>query len=203
MNTGWLLAFIAFGFATAGTPGPNNLILATSAANHGLRRTLPAVFGVSLGFAFMIAAAGLGLSEVFARWPWLADALRWAGSAFLLWLAWKIATARPAPPGDAADNHAQRSAPPGFLQMASFQWVNPKAWSMVLAMMGVYAGHNLGYRADMLLMAALFAGIGTITALSWALLGLLAGRMLKPHQLLWLNRLMAVLLVASLALMWR
>ncbi len=202
MNTEWLTAFIAFGFATAGTPGPNNLILAAAGANHGLRHALPGVFGVSLGFAFMIAAAGLGLAEIFSHWPWLADVLRWAGTAFLLWLAYSIATATPAAPGKAAGNAAQAATPPGFLRMAAFQWVNPKAWSMVLAMMGVYAGHNLDYRTDMLIMAALFAGIGTITALSWALLGVLAGHVLSPSQLLWFNRIMALLLVASLALIW-
>ena len=202
MNVQWLAAFIAFGFATAGTPGPNNLILASIAAAGGPRRAVPAIFGVSLGFAFMIAAAGLGLAGLFQRFPQLADILKWLGSAWLLYLAFRIATARPEAPGAANDALNPRE-PPGFWQMAAFQWINPKAWSMVLAMMGVYAGHNLGYRKDMLLMAALFAGIGTITAASWALLGALAGRLLGSSRVVWFNRLMALLLVASIWLMWR
>ena len=204
MNTEWLLAFIGFAFATAGTPGPNNAILAASAANYGLRRTLPAVFGVSLGFAFMIAAAGLGLGGLFQAHPQLAFWLRLPATAFMLWLAWKIATARPAADdAKGADNGGNaRGAPPGFFQMAAFQWVNPKGWAMVLSMMGVFAGHNAGFTRDMLLMAELFAVIGTITAASWALIGQFAGRLLNARQLVWFNRAMAALLMASLILVW-
>ena len=205
MNMQWYLAFIAFGFATAGTPGPNNLILAGIAASRGLKRALPAIFGVSLGFAFMIAAAGLGLADVLHAWPRAAFWMKVAGSAWLVYLAYRIATTTPRLPGDAgADEIAGKpDNAPGFWHMAAFQWINPKAWSMVLAMMGVYAGHNIGYREDMLIMAALFAVIGTITAASWALLGAFAGRILNAAQLVWFNRVMALLLVASLALMWR
>ncbi len=203
MNTDWLLAFIGFAFATAGTPGPNNAILAASAANFGLRRTLPAIFGVSLGFAFMIAAAGLGLGGLFQAHPQLAFWLRLPATAFMLWLAWKIATAHPdADTADAPDNAVPHGTPPGFFQMAAFQWVNPKGWAMVLSMMGVFAGHNAGFRRDMLLMAALFALIGTITAASWALIGQFAGRLLNARQLVWFNRAMAALLLASLILVW-
>ncbi len=201
MNTEWLLAFIGFAFATAGTPGPNNAIIAAAAANHGLRRALPGIFGISLGFAFMIAAAGLGLGGLFQAYPQLAFWLRLPATAFMLWLAWKIASATPAD-DDAAPESERHGAAPGFLQMAAFQWVNPKAWAMVLSMMGVFAGHNAGFRADMLLMAALFAVIGTITAASWALIGLFAGRLLNARQLVWFNRMMAALLVGSLVLVW-
>ena len=198
MNAEWLLSFIAFAFATAGTPGPNNLMLAASGATFGLRRTLRHIFGVSLGFAAMIAAVGLGLAGLFEALPWLKVALKWVGGAYLLFLAWKIATAASA----GTSEETPHGQPLTFVQAAAFQWVNPKAWSMVLAMMGVYAGHNAGYAADMLTMAALFAIVGTITAGSWALMGAFAGRFMSARQLVWFNRLMALLLVASLALMW-
>ncbi len=200
MNTEWLLSFIAFAFATAGTPGPNNLMLAASGATFGLRRTLRHVFGVSLGFAAMIAAVGLGLAGLFEALPGLKTLLKWIGGAYLLFLAWKIATTTPA---GTNNGETPRGQPLTFIQAAAFQWVNPKAWSMVLAMMGVYAGHNMGHAADMLTMAGLFAIIGTITAGSWTLMGEFAGRLLSARQLVWFNRLMALLLVASLALMWR
>ena len=199
MNLPWLAAFIAFGLAAAGTPGPNNLILASIAAGYGLRRAVPAILGVSLGFSFMIAAAGLGLAGVFRQYPQLAEILKWLGSGWLLYLAWRIATS----PVELAANETTTANPPGFWQMAAFQWVNPKAWSMVMAMMGVYAGRNIGYREDMLLMAAMFTIIGTITASSWAFMGTLAGRLLKPQQLLWFNRIMGLLLAASVVLMWQ
>ncbi len=204
LNTEWLLAFVIFAFSTAGTPGPNNAIMAASAANWGFARTLPGVFGISLGFAFMIAAVGLGLGEIFRLHSRLALALKIAGSLFLLHMAWKIATARPEPTSADANarNDRGRRHPPGFFRMAAFQWINPKGWAMVLSMLGVYAGHNADPRTDMLVMAALFAVIGTITAAFWAGLGVLAGKWLNARQMVVFNRVMAALLVASLALIW-
>ena len=196
MNIQWLAAFVAFAFATAGTPGPNNLILAGIAANAGVRRAVPAIFGVSLGFSVMIAAAGLGLAGLFRQFPQLATGLKWLGSAWLLYLAFRIAISAAATASDAPGRI------PGFWQMAAFQWVNPKGWSMVLAMMGVYAGHNVDYDTDVLLMAALFSGIGTITATAWALLGSLARRWLNMRQMRWFNRIMALLLALSVTLVW-
>ena len=201
MNTEWLLAFVLFAFSTAGTPGPNNIMLAANAANHGLKRTAGAILGVSLGFAAMIATVGLGLGWLFRALPWLSDMLKWAGAAWLLYLAWKIFSARPATGADSGGPSHGGGAPLTFWHMAAFQWVNPKAWSMVLAMMGVYAGKNSSFHADMLTMAALFAIIGTITATSWALLGHGLGKVLSGRGMVWFNRFMALLLLASIALM--
>ena len=206
LNAEWLLAFVVFALSTAGTPGPNNAIMAASAANWGFARTLPGVFGISLGFAFMIAAVGLGLGEVFRLYPSLALGLKVGGTLFLLHMAWNIATARP---DDSDGNFTKRGGdglrqqrPPGFLRMAAFQWINPKGWAMVLSMLGVYAGQNADPQTDMLIMAALFAVIGTITAAFWAGVGLLAGRWLNARQMVMFNRVMAALLVGSLVLIW-
>ncbi len=202
-NPGWLVAFIIFAFTSAGTPGPNNAIMAASAANWGFIRTLPGVFGISLGFAFMIAAVGLGLGEFFRHNPQLALGLKVGGTLFLLHLAWKIATTRPQVDDAASsDRNETKQHPPGFFRMAAFQWVNPKGWAMVLSMMGVYAGRNADPRTDMLIMAALFAIIGTMTAAFWAGVGVLAGKWLNARQMVIFNRVMAALLVASLALIW-
>ena len=106
------------------TPGPNNAMVAASGATWGFRRTLPHMLGVAVGFPAMLVAVALGAGEVLRARPWLHEALRWAGAAYLLWLAWKIAAAKPEPPGDAATekDKGSGSRPLSFMQAALFQW---------------------------------------------------------------------------------
>ncbi len=89
------LAWAAFAFCFAGamTPGPNNVMLMASGVNYGFARTLPHMAGVVFGYAFLILMAGLGLGAVFTAYPPAWQALRIAGALYLLWLAWKVATA--------------------------------------------------------------------------------------------------------------
>ena len=87
------LALVVFAFVSSATPGPNNLMLLASGVNFGLRRTVPHLLGVAVGFAVMVALVGLGLGRVLEAWPALYSAMRAAGVAYLLWLAWKLAGA--------------------------------------------------------------------------------------------------------------
>ena len=116
-----LLSLAAFAFVTSITPGPNNLMLMASGANFGVRRTVPHMLGVALGFVFLAVLVGAGLAEVFAAVPQLHTALKVVSVAYLLFLAWRIATAPP--PGEAG----RAARPMTFLAAAGFQWVNPKA----------------------------------------------------------------------------
>ncbi|PJN94352.1 hypothetical protein CNY89_15015, partial [Amaricoccus sp. HAR-UPW-R2A-40] len=88
-----LLALFAFAFVTTVTPGPNNLMLLASGVNFGLRRSLPHVAGVTLGVVFMVLLLGAGLAEGVARLPQAGLALKVLSLGYMLWLAWKIATA--------------------------------------------------------------------------------------------------------------
>ncbi len=200
MNLDWILAFLAFAFSTAGTPGPNNMMLAASGATFGLRRTAAHITGIAVGFPSMIAAVGLGLGEIFRLFPLLQEVLKWIGSAYLLFLAWKVATA--AETSLHEEKARARGRPLTFLQAAAFQWVNPKAWTMIMAMMSVYAGRNAGYAADVLLMAGMFVAVAFATATGWTLVGVGAGRLLSPGRLVWFNRFLAALMAASLIMVW-
>lgn len=82
-----LLALLGFCFVTSATPGPNNMMLMASGANFGLRRTLPHMLGVSLGFGAMVAILGMGLDRVVMGNATLAAAMKWASLAYVLWLA--------------------------------------------------------------------------------------------------------------------
>ncbi|MGI1661197.1 LysE family translocator [Palleronia sp. KMU-117] len=191
MDMTLLPALVAFAFVTSVTPGPNNLMLMASGANFGLRRTLPHMLGVALGFVVMAALVGLGLVQVFAALPWLFTLLKIGCVLYLLLLAWKIANAA-APEGGAGAGR-----PMTFLQAAAFQWVNPKAWAMALTAVTVYApGQTV---AAVLTVAAVFGAVNLPSVGSWAWLGVQMRRVLtSPARLRAFNLTMAALLVASL-----
>jgi threonine/homoserine/homoserine lactone efflux protein len=133
MTTDLVLALAGFAAVSSLTPGPNNLMLMASGANFGFRRTVPHMLGIGIGFTLMIALVGAGLMALFDLVPALHTALKVGAVVYMAWLAWKIAHA--AAPGEAGAN----ARPMTFLQAAAFQWVNPKAWSMALTAIAVYA----------------------------------------------------------------
>lgn len=187
-----LLPLFGFAIAMSITPGPNVLMVAAAAANHGVRATLPHQGGIALGFAAMLAIVGLGLAGPFAAWPLLHAVLKWGGAAWLLVLAWKIA--RAGAPGEGP------SRPPlGFLGAALFQWVNPKAWMIALAAIPAFTTPQGDILAETLLIAAAFALVCLPCTMVWAGLGAGAARLLRTGGALQaFNIAMALLLVASL-----
>ena len=191
MTSEMLLALAGFAVATLFSPGPNNLMLMASGANYGLGRTVPHLLGVALGFPMLAASVGLGLGALFEAWPPARTALEVVSVAFLVWLAWKVANA--AAPGErAADGR-----PLTFLQAASFQWVNPKAWAMALGAMSLYA--SAGGWPRVLAVAAVFAALGLLSAALWTMIGTQIRRVLNgPARLRAFNWTMAALLLASL-----
>lgn len=185
------IALASFALVTVITPGPNNLMLMTSGANFGFRRTVPHMAGIGLGFPAMVAMVGLGVMQLFDVWPFARTVLTVASAVFLFWLAWKIANA--AAPGEAEAS----GRPLTFLQAAAFQWVNPKAWSMALSAITLYApGRDPGAVAWV---AGTYVGVGLISTTTWAALGLPIRRWLtSPRRLRVFNWTMAVGLVAAM-----
>ena len=192
MSTELFLALTLFAFVSSITPGPNNLMLLASGVNHGFRATLPHMAGVSIGFFILLAAVGLGLGLLFEQVPQLYLVLKWLGAAYLLYLAWGVATA-----GAPKDAEARR--PISFWGAASFQWVNPKAWVMAVGAFSSYVpAHST--RALVVGVAAWFAIVGIPAISLWALSGSRLRHCLRiPRYRRVFNAVMAVLLVASLA----
>ncbi|MFC3630681.1 LysE family translocator [Paracoccus angustae] len=189
MTADILLALTGFSLVTSATPGPNNMMLMASGANFGLRRTVPHMLGVSLGFGAMVAVLGMGLDRIVMGSAVLAGALKWLSLAYVLWLAWKIATA--APPSQAEPP----GRPLGFLGAAAFQWVNPKAWAMALGALSAYAAGAGGP----LVVAAVFAVVNLPVVAAWAAAGQgLRGLLARPARLRAFNAGMAGLLVLSM-----
>ena len=184
-------ALAAFAFVTSVTPGPNNLMLMTSGANYGFRRSIPHMLGIAFGFTVMVALVGVGLMGLFDAVPVTYTVLKVAGIAYLLWLAWKIANA------GMPDTSGRTGKPMTFLQAAAFQWVNPKAWQMALTAITLYAPDRSMW--SVLVVAMIFGAINLPTVSSWTILGQQMSRVLSsPLRLRVFNVTMAALLVASL-----
>ena len=191
---GLLLPALAFAVATSATPGPNNMMVAASGANFGFRRTLPHMLGVAVGFPVMLVALALGAGEVVRTWPGIERGMRFAGAAYLLWLAWRIGSA---PPKLAVARGAGR--PLGFLQAAMFQWVNPKAWVIAVGAVVTFTSGGGAVLAQSLALAALFLVASLSSVAFWTGVGAGAGRLLRRSAALRaFNVAMALLLVASL-----
>ncbi|WP_224815332.1 LysE family translocator [Hasllibacter sp. MH4015] len=187
-----LSALVLFAFASSITPGPNNIMLMASGANFGLRRTLPHMFGVSIGHSAMTLILGLGLVQVFDLIPWLRMALTLVSVAYLLWLAWKVANA--APPADAPED----ARPLTFLQAACFQWVNPKAIYMSIYAQTTFAPPDGGWLGAVAV-AVIFGMVNIPSVATWAWGGVQVRRWLDgPGRLRAFNWTMAGLLVLSL-----
>lgn len=192
MTAEMLLALVGFAFATSATPGPNNTMLLASGATFGLRRTIPHMVGICAGIVVMIVAVGLGLGAVFRAMPVLYNLLQVVGIVYLLVLAWRIARSGSPKQG------AQTRRPLGFLGAAAFQWVNPKAWVMVIAAVTAYAPEQ-HYLTNVLIVAGVLGAVCFLSITLWAGFGTALSRVLhRPRWLRAVNLAMAALLVLSL-----
>lgn len=181
-----------FVFAMSITPGPNNVMLTASGLNFGFRRSVPHMLGISSGVMLMTVCVGLGMGAVFTTWPVLYTVLKYVGALYLLYLAWAIAHA-----GGAANTDAP-GRPFTFLQAATFQWVNPKAWIMVVGAIATYTPQQ-GFLANLVLVTLSFGIVGLPCIAVWAYAGSALRRVLRtPRAIRLFNTLMALLLLASL-----
>ncbi|KAA0013824.1 LysE family translocator [Billgrantia pellis] len=159
------------------TPGPNNVMLTASGANYGFLRTLPHIFGIMGGCFLLFAGIALGLGLIFERYPAVQMTLRVLGSAYLLYLAWKIATA---PPPDL--RHRGEGRPLNFWQAAAFQFANPKAWVMGLALMAGFLPEGGDTMINALLLAGFAELVGFPCVALWAGFGMAISRWLHTPR---------------------
>jgi threonine/homoserine/homoserine lactone efflux protein len=193
MSQSLFVAFVVFATVMFFTPGPNNVMLLSSGLTYGFRRTLPHVAGITIGFAFMIGAVGLGLGTIFITYPVLQTILKYAGAAYLLYLAAAIAMSGPVTPGQ--DN---RRRPMTFWGAAMFQWINVKGWVMVIGTITAYAGiASFPWNITIQVMLSLL--LGAVSCSVWALFGTAFRPILSsPKAVRAFNIVMAALLLASL-----
>jgi threonine/homoserine/homoserine lactone efflux protein len=187
-----LIAFIVFATVMYFTPGPNNVMLLSSGLTYGFRRTLPHIAGITVGVAFMIAAVGLGLGAIFIAWPVLQTVLKYAGIAYLIYLAAAIAMSGPV---SAQDN---RRGPMTFWGAAMFQWINVKGWVMVIGSITAYAA-IASFPWNIVIQVVLCLLLGVLACSAWALFGsALRPLLTSPRSVRAFNIVMALLLLGSL-----
>jgi threonine/homoserine/homoserine lactone efflux protein len=193
MTNDLLLALSAFAFVSSITPGPNNLMLMTSGANFGFVRTLPHAAGVTLGIVPMVLLIGLGAQKLFQAFPITHVILQALCVAYLLYLAWKIATAAPA-----SDERKALAKPMSFTEAALIQWLNPKCWTMALTAVTAFAPPGdvfVGYAV----ISAVFVLVNLPSASLWMGMGVQMRKFLAaPRARRVFNIVAALLLVGSL-----
>lgn len=188
-----LIAFIVFAAAMLYTPGPNNVMLMASGLNYGFRRSLPHVAGVTIGFSFLVCVIGLGLGAVFAAYPVLHTILKYAGTAYLIYLAVIIAMSGSADPAG-----GESGRPMTFLGAAAFQWVNVKGWVIAVGTITAYAAIT-SYPWNILTLSGLLLAVGLTSSVTWVLFGSsLQSLVRSPRAVRAFNVIMALLLLASL-----
>ena len=193
MSQSLLIAFVIFATVMFFTPGPNNVMLLSSGLTYGFRRTVPHIAGITLGFAFMIAAVGLGLGTIFIAYPVLQSILKYAGAAYLVYLAAVIAMSGPVASGQ--DN---QRGPMTFWGAAMFQWINVKGWVMVIGTITAYAA-IAAYPWNIAIQVGISLILGAVSCTAWALFGSSLRPILTSERIVRaFNVVMAVLLLASL-----
>jgi threonine/homoserine/homoserine lactone efflux protein len=186
------MALMLFAFASSISPGPNNLMLMSSGANFGFRKTLPHLIGVALGFVLMFILVGIGIMQIFDLYPVSYLVLKWCSVIYLIYLSYKVATA--AQPKKTNDDNVK---PFSFIQAMLFQWVNPKGWTMALTAIGIYAPQR--DMNSVILVGGIF-GLVMLPSISvWVVLGQKVQKILSSLKRLRIfNGVMATLLLASL-----
>ncbi|MGJ0223606.1 LysE family translocator, partial [Streptococcus pyogenes] len=166
-----LLPLITYCSVMFSTPGPNNVMLATSGANFGFRRTVPHLLGINFSAFALTLVACLGLGTVFTKYPALHSWMKVVGATYLVYLAWRLAWAR-------VTRVVGASKPLTFLEGLAFQLVNPKGWMRVVTVATVFMPPSM----NVVHAALLVSGVGFVLGVQfnsvWALFGAGIGRIL-------------------------
>lgn len=213
-----LWPFMLFAFVASITPGPTNILLLNTSSRYGFLRTLPSIFGACAAAALIVLLLGMGVGASLADYPRLMHAMSWAGVAWLSYLAWQIfrSPATPIEPVATAVNSTTVASPNephlatspaataakparlGLIGAAGLQVVNPKTWTMALAVATVFGGVDVGHASRVMVLALTFFLIALPCLSVWAMLGIASKRWLRsPHHLQRFNQGMALLLLGS------
>ena len=169
-----LLPVISYCLVMTTTPGPNNVMLASSGAQFGFRSALPQILGQNSGVAVQTYATCLGLGSLFVAYPVLHQVLRVAGALYLVVLAWKLSSS--------ALGQARTSQPLSFTQAALFQAINPKTWVKSITLATVFMPVGLSAPMGALLVTLIGLLIGLPSASMWALFGVAIRRLLTDPR---------------------
>ncbi len=185
-----MISMAAFALVASITPGPVNIVALSSGAQYGFRASQRHVAGATLGFVLLLVLMGLGLHELLQTWPALTRVVQWAGVAFLLFMAWKLAA------DDGRLGSSKDGKAPSLWYGALMQWLNPKAWLACVAGMGAFVAD--GEARLVWQFAAIYLVVCYLSVACWAYAGTFLQHYLSNAAGMRLfNRLMAALLAGS------
>ncbi len=166
-------------------------MLMTSGLNFGIRKTIPHLLGINLGFPLMVAAVGFGLGHIFLLYPILHTTIKFLGAGYLLFLAWKIANSA------SPKLSNEQKKPLTFFQAAIFQWLNPKAWVIAIGAIATFT--TVGdYDYQLLVILSGYLTVGALSMLFWSLLGAFLQRLISNQKhIRYFNISMGIVLVVS------
>ena len=159
-----ILSISLFWFVTAYTPGPNNVVASYSGFNFGVKKTIPHILGVTLGFTSLVIFLSVGLINIFKLFPLIQIIIKYLGTLFLIYLAYKIAFSK-------TSDDTTKENPVKFIETFLFHYLNPKGVTVAIIVVSTYVelGENyLNYATQVILLAFLFS-ITSITL--WTLIG--------------------------------
>ena len=158
------LSMALFWIVAAYTPGPNNVVASYSGFNFGIKKTIPHIFGVTFGFTFLVIALTLGLVNIFKLFPIIQNVLKYLGSFFLIYLAYKISFSK-------LSSEKRSENPISFFDTFIFQFLNPKGVLIGIIIVSTYVeyGENYISYATQVILFAFIISLSSITF--WTFLG--------------------------------
>ena len=187
-----IFSIALFWFVTAYTPGPNNVVASYSGFNFGITKTLPHIFGVTLGFTSLVLFLSIGLINFFKLFPIVQVVIKYLGTLFLLYLAYKIAFS-------SASKKKKKENPVKFIETFLFQYLNPKGVSVAIIVVSNYVelGSNyINYATQVVVLAFLFSST-SITL--WTFIGKFLRKFATNEKFIkYFNYAMSVLLLLSI-----
>lgn len=194
------LSMLGFLWIAAITPGPNNMLLTASGANFGFLRSLGLLTGIMIGMQVMLLMVACGVGALILLYPSLHLLLKVAGSLYLLWLSWKIASAE----YKQLDTGNTPATQMSFWQSGLLQLINPKAWLMVLGAVASFSQAGEAWRASIIAISIGLVLVNAMSGVVWIGFGTLIGRILRSRRAWTLfNVSMGLLTAACVLLIWR
>ncbi|PHM74548.1 alcohol dehydrogenase [Xenorhabdus kozodoii] len=199
MTFSFIFSLSIFMFISAVTPGPNNVLLTSSGANFGIRRSVPLCLGIILGMQTILLLSAFGVAALLLIYPAIHMGLKVLGCLYLLWLAWKTATSH----YKRLDTTTSAGTPANIYQGWLLQFLNPKTWLMGLGAVSSYSLAGELYNHSIFAISLVMLIANTLAGAIWLILGSLIGRLLRSRRA-WFtfNIVMGVLTVACVPLIW-
>ncbi|MDM4221004.1 LysE family translocator [Klebsiella pasteurii] len=168
-----ILAMFMFALTMSISPGPVNMVIISSGANHGFRKTLPFVSGATIGFTLLLILVGFGFYAVIESYPLFLKYLNVAGSAFIIFVGYKIASSQP-------ELSLKKTDTPGFVQGFLLQWLNPKAWLACASGGALFSDSST--HTMLITFIIIYFSVCYISLAAWAILGNKVSTLLSSAQ---------------------